>query len=141
MIFMNSYTTRFRNIWIKWMLTAVFALGVWLLTPVAHAECSADSECYTAREAQACLVCLTERERLRAVAKKKEDERNEAIAQQNILSGRASECRVQRDALDLERLQWRDTARNEAKKPSWWTVVGVGLGAVLIGGVMGAATF
>lgn len=137
MIFMSSYTMNSRNIWIRWMLSALLALGVWLLTPVAFAECPAGGECYTAREAQQCLVCLTERDDLRDTTKKKELERNEAVASQNILTGRVSECRMQRKAFDLERTQWRDVAREESSRPSWWLVVGVGVGALLLGGGSG----
>lgn len=133
--FAKCYETNHNWLRVMCALTAIILLVT--ASPAAFADCPADGACYTKKEAQTCLVCLHERDALRQSAQKKEDERNSAIGQQNALSGQLTECRVQRTAFDMERLHWRDVAHKEARRPSWLTVVSVGVGALLIGGATG----
>lgn len=116
---------------VRWLISFAIALPAWLLTPVAWADCPAGSACYTAREAQVCLVCLDEAEELRRLAREKEAERN-------VMAGALGECRIQRQALQLERDDWRDMA---TRRPSWLWVVGVGVGALLVGVGVGVVGF
>ena len=125
----------------KWSLAALLALGILILTPVAHAECPPGGACYTAREAQACLVCLKESEALRKVSREKESQRNAAIAAQNVVQGALGECRIQSRALDIERMEWARAAQAAERRPTWWVVVGVGVSALVVGGVVGAIGF
>ncbi len=96
----------------------------------AWADCPAGSECYTAKEAQVCLLCLDEQASLRAAARAKEAERNASVALQNTLAGQLEECR-------LERGKWQDRAIKAEQRPGWIWVVTVGAGALILGGVVG----
>ena len=138
MMFTTDFETPLKNTTIRWLLSVLMALGVWLLTPVAHAECPAGGQCYTAREAQTCLVCLQESEELRALARKKEEERNALAASLNITTGRLLESGDLLLKADAERMR---LAVEVDARPTWWVVVGVGVGAILLGGVVGASVF
>src|SRR5690554_1085501 len=129
------------NTAIKWALALAIALGILILTPVAHAECPPGGACYTAREAQACLVCITEQDLLRRASREKESERNAAVAAQNVVTGALGECRMQSRALDIERMEYARAARDAERRPTWWVVVGVGVSALVVGGVVGAVGF
>jgi len=116
----------------RWITAWLIAGHVLIATPVAWADCPTGSECYTAREAQVCLVCLEEREQLRALSKAKESERNAAVAMQNMLAGQLEECR-------LERERWQERAIKAEKRPGWLWVITIGAGALVFGGVAGMA--
>jgi len=122
---------------IRLALAVLIALGVVILSPAAYAQ----DNCYTDREAHACLVCLQESDALRKLAREKERERNALAAALNVEAGRLSESRAHAHALDLERLEYRDAANATAPRPTWWVVVGVGLGALVVGGVVGVVGF
>lgn len=117
------------NTAIRVVLAALIALGVVILSPAADAQ----DNCYTDREAQTCLICLQESEALRELAREKEAERNALAAALNVEMGRLMESRDHARALDLERLEYRDAANENARRPTWWVVVGVGLGALVVG--------
>jgi len=116
----------------------MLALVALIITPVAHAECPPGGACYTAREAQACLVCLEEQDALRELAKKKEDERNALAASLNIATGRLLESGDLLAEANADRIR---LAVEAERRPTWWVVVGVGAAALIVGGVVGAVGF
>lgn len=119
----------------RWLCAVMVALQVWLLTPSAWAECPGD--CYTDEEANECRVCLLEQEALRRTTKDKEQERNEAIAALNLYKGRLAECRTISKARALELDDTRARLQEAQDRPTWWVVIGVGLGALVVGGGVG----
>ena len=138
MISTTSSKTHSKNTAIRLALSVALALGVWLITPVANAECPDGGQCYTSREAQTCLVCLNESEELRALARAKEEERNALAASLNITTGRLLESGDLLLKADADRMR---LAVEVDARPTWWVVVGVGVGAILLGGVVGAVGF
>lgn len=119
---------------IRVVLAALIALGVVILSPAADAQ----DNCYTDREAQTCLVCLQESEALRELARKKEGERNALAAALNVESGRLLESGDQLLRADADRMR---LAVEVDARPTWWVVVGVGVGALVLGGAAGAFAF
>lgn len=109
-----------------------------LFSSPAWATCPGGGQCYSAREAQTCLVCLDEQDALRALAKKKEAERNALAASLNITTGRLLESGDLLLKADAERMR---LAVEVDARPTWWVVVGVGAAALLVGGVVGASVF
>ncbi|MFP4600897.1 MAG: hypothetical protein ACLFVJ_21785 [Persicimonas sp.] len=125
---------------IRWAMALTIALGFTLFDINASwAQCPEGKECATVEKLRACNVCKLKLDGADGEPGLEERAR-EAEAMVNMERGRADELRLRVKAMSVERDEWRDRARDAERRPQWLTVVGVGVGALVVGwgvGVLG----